>query len=40
MDSPRFDADYFMSHVDVTRISEYREQAIKLTGEASAVFNT
>ena len=29
------DLDYFISHVDVTRISEYREQAAKLTGEAS-----
>jgi|SRR5262245_4039791 len=29
------DADYFISHVDVTRISEYREHAVKLTGEAS-----
>jgi enoyl-CoA hydratase/carnithine racemase len=29
------DADYFISHVDVTRISEYREEALKLTGEAS-----
>jgi enoyl-CoA hydratase/carnithine racemase len=29
------DADYFISHVDVTRISEYREEAAKLTGEAS-----
>jgi hypothetical protein len=29
------DRDYFISHVDVTRISEYREQAAKLTGEAS-----
>jgi enoyl-CoA hydratase/carnithine racemase len=29
------DPDYFISHVDVTRISEYREQAAKLTGEAS-----
>ena len=27
------DPDYFISHVDVTRISEYREQAAKLTGE-------
>ena len=25
------DPDYFISHVDVTRISEYREQARKLT---------
>jgi hypothetical protein len=29
------DPDYFISHVDVTRIKEYREQAAKLTGEAS-----
>ena len=29
------DRDYFMSHVDVTRISEYRQEAAKLTGEAS-----
>ena len=29
------DPDYFISHVDVTRVSEYREQAAKLTGEAS-----
>jgi enoyl-CoA hydratase/carnithine racemase len=29
------DPDYFISHVDVTRISAYREQAAKLTGEAS-----
>src|SRR5215510_12704616 len=29
------DADYFISHVDVTRIKEYREEAAKLTGEAS-----
>ena len=29
------DPDYFISHVDVTRINEYREQAAKLTGEAS-----
>jgi enoyl-CoA hydratase/carnithine racemase len=29
------DPDYFISHVDVTRISEYREEAAKLTGEAS-----
>ena len=29
------DPDYFISHVDVTRISEYREQAAKLTGGAS-----
>ena len=29
------DPDYFISHVDVTRIGEYREAAAKLTGEAS-----
>src|SRR5262245_7785524 len=29
------DPDYFIAHVDVTRINEYREQAVKLTGEAS-----
>jgi enoyl-CoA hydratase/carnithine racemase len=29
------DPDYFIAHVDVTRISEYREQASRLTGEAS-----
>src|SRR5262245_31601244 len=29
------DPDYFIAHVDVTRISEYREQAARLTGEAS-----
>jgi enoyl-CoA hydratase/carnithine racemase len=29
------DPDYFISHVDVTRINEYREQAAKLVGEAS-----
>jgi enoyl-CoA hydratase/carnithine racemase len=29
------DPDYFISHVDVTRIGEYREQAVKLTGEPS-----
>jgi len=29
------DLDYFISHVDVTRISEYRDQAAKLTGEPS-----
>src|SRR5262245_45431645 len=29
------DPDYFIAHVDVTRISEYRDQAIRLTGEAS-----
>jgi enoyl-CoA hydratase/carnithine racemase len=29
------DRDYFISHVDVTKIKEYRQQAAKLTGEAS-----
>jgi enoyl-CoA hydratase/carnithine racemase len=29
------DRDYFIPHVDVTRIKEYREEAAKLTGEAS-----
>jgi enoyl-CoA hydratase/carnithine racemase len=29
------DPDYFISHVDLTRISEYRAEAAKLTGEAS-----
>ena len=29
------DPDYFISHVDVTRIGEYREKAVKLTGEPS-----
>jgi enoyl-CoA hydratase/carnithine racemase len=29
------DPDYFISHVDVTRIGEYRGEAAKLTGEAS-----
>jgi len=29
------DPDYFISHVDVTRVREYREEAAKLTGEAS-----
>src|SRR5215467_3598515 len=29
------DPDYFISHVDVTRIEEYREEAAKLVGEAS-----
>jgi len=29
------DPDYFISHVDVTRIKEYREEAAKRTGEAS-----
>src|SRR5438034_8795359 len=29
------DRDYFISHVDVTRIAEYRDVATKLTGEPS-----
>jgi len=29
------DPNYFISHVDVTRIKEYRAEAAKLTGEAS-----
>jgi enoyl-CoA hydratase/carnithine racemase len=29
------DPDYFISHVDLTRIDEYRKEAAKLTGEAS-----
>ena len=29
------DPDYFIAHVDVTRIGEYREQAARLVGEAS-----
>jgi enoyl-CoA hydratase/carnithine racemase len=29
------DPDYFISHVDVTQIKEYRQQAAKLVGEAS-----
>jgi enoyl-CoA hydratase/carnithine racemase len=29
------DPDYFISHVDVTRIAEYREQAVRLVGEPS-----
>jgi enoyl-CoA hydratase/carnithine racemase len=29
------DPDYFISHVDVTRIREYREEAAKLAGEPS-----
>ena len=27
------DADYFISHVDLTKIDEYRKEAAKLTGE-------
>ena len=29
------DPDYFISHVDVTRLNEYRHEAARLTGEAS-----
>jgi len=29
------DPDFFISHVDVTRVEEYRQEAAKLTGEAS-----
>jgi len=29
------DPDYFIAHVDVTKVKEYREEAAKLTGEAS-----
>jgi len=29
------DPDHFIAHVDVTRTKEYREEAAKLTGEAS-----
>jgi enoyl-CoA hydratase/carnithine racemase len=29
------DRDFFIPHVDVTRIKEYRQEAAKLTGEAS-----
>jgi enoyl-CoA hydratase/carnithine racemase len=29
------DPDYFISHVDLTRVPEYRQEAAKLTGEAS-----
>ena len=29
------DPDYFISHVDLTRIADYRQEAAKLTGEAS-----
>jgi enoyl-CoA hydratase/carnithine racemase len=29
------DPEYFISHVDVTKIKEYRQEAAKLTGEAS-----
>jgi enoyl-CoA hydratase/carnithine racemase len=29
------DPDYFISHVDVTKVKEYRQEAAKLTGQAS-----
>ena len=29
------DPDYFISHVDLNKVSEYRDEAAKLTGEAS-----
>src|SRR5262245_42795232 len=29
------DPDYFISHVDLTRIAEYRQEAAKLVGEPS-----
>ncbi len=29
------DPDYFISHVDITKVKEYRAEAAKLTGEAS-----
>src|SRR6266568_7476308 len=29
------DPEYFISHADVTRIKEYRQEAAKLTGEPS-----
>ncbi len=29
------DPEYFISHVDLTRIAEYRQEAARLTGEAS-----
>jgi len=29
------DPDYFISHVDVNKIKEYRQEAAKLVGEAS-----
>lgn len=29
------DPDYFISHVDVSKIEEYRQETAKLTGEAS-----
>src|SRR5262245_42971256 len=33
------DPDYFISHVDVTRIAELSDKAAKLTGEACIVFS-
>lgn len=32
------DPDYFISHVDITKIAEYRQEAARLTGEASIAF--
>jgi enoyl-CoA hydratase/carnithine racemase len=29
------DPDYFIAHVDITQVSQYRAQAARLTGEAS-----
>ncbi|MCW2522224.1 MAG: hypothetical protein JWO63_559 [Frankiales bacterium] len=29
------DPDYFISHVDLTKVAEYRAEAVRLTGEAS-----
>ncbi len=29
------DPDYFIAHVDVTQVQAYREEAARLTGEAS-----
>lgn len=29
------DPDYFIAHVDITRLEQYREEAMKLAGEAS-----
>ena len=31
------DPDYFVSHVDVTRIEEYRAEAAKLTGVEASI---
>ena len=32
------DPDYFISHVDVTKIKEYREEAAKLSANRRSVF--